>query len=148
MSETLKKTLLFVDDRPSTHEYFRKRLDPELYTVKLAFDLREAVDAVKASGISLAVIDLNMPGKFPTELSPHYYKYSEVLRLNEGQLFGLYCRDRSIPYFYLTAHEDAFNLDIEGNMLVRCLPKSCNRDRFMSVLQQTLDEFSDRLQQQ
>lgn len=68
MTENPQKTILFVDDKPSSHAFYRKRL-VDNYRIKLAFNLKEAIDALKSDKIALAVIDLYLPGEIPIDLS-------------------------------------------------------------------------------
>lgn len=134
------KNILFVDDKPSSHDYFRKRLDAQAYSVFMAFNLNEAVQAVIAKPITLVVLDLYFPGPIPAPLSNYYKRHGHELRLNQGQLFGLYCRDRKIPYFYLTAYSDVYRPDWESGEPAICLDKSKSDKNFMEIFKNTLGD--------
>jgi CheY-like chemotaxis protein len=135
--------ILFVDDRPVTHAYFREQLQKDSRfnknTIELAFDLRGAIDLLNQDiGQFVAVvIDLHLPNSdIPSELKLYNQQYGREIQLNEGQLLGMYLRDKNIPYFYLSAYTTKYRKDWESNPTPACLDKEVSAEKFIETLAQ------------
>lgn len=144
MTTTSSKTILFVDDRSNTHAYYRDQLKRhstyQQYRIELAFDLEDAIEILtgKRVGINVGdivavIVDLHLPGNITKELDKYHRKHADKIKLNEGQLLGLYLRDKNIPYFYLSAYEARYQKDWERLPKPKCLDKE-NSTEFISTL--------------
>lgn len=134
--------ILFVDDKPVTHAYYRDELkkDPRYKNceIELAFDLRDAIDILNKGGmaeINMVIVDLHLPDSdIPEELNSYYQKYGKEIRLNEGQLLGLYLRDKGKPYRYLSAYPNKYRKDWEQAPEPVCLSKEVTASEFINAL--------------
>ena len=147
--------ILFVDDKPVTHAYYRDELkkSPKYRNceIELAFDLSDAIDILneELSQIDAVVIDLHLPDSdIPSELKPYHQQFGREMQLNEGQLLGLYLKKKGKPYFYLSAY-DKYKEEWEKTeewkktpdpkpKLPICLDKEVSAEEFINVLSELL----------
>lgn len=148
--------ILFVDDKPITHAYYRDQLpkDPRYKDceIELAFDLRDAIDILNTqfNDIDAVVIDLHLPNSdIPSELKFYYQQYGRTTQLNEGQLLGLYLKNQGKLYLYLSAYADKYKEEWEKTetwqktpdpkpKLPICLDKEVSVNKFIDVLSELL----------
>ena len=134
--------ILFVDDKPSSHRYFRDQMDKskayQQYEIKLAFDLEEALDILDSPvnrTIAAIIIDLHLPGEIPAKLSMAYeQQYKGKIQLNEGQILGMYLRDKNLNYFYMTAYLGKYKQELESGRGSFVLDKESNWGFFEQCL--------------
>lgn len=68
MTAQTKGRILVVDDEKNTRDGLRQSLEPLGYSVSLAADAQEALEALKSGGVDLMLTDLRMPGADGLEL--------------------------------------------------------------------------------
>jgi CheY-like chemotaxis protein len=146
--------ILFVDDKPVTHAYYREQLKKddryEKCEIELAFDLRDAIDILNMQfkETDVVVIDLHLPNSdIPSELKSYYQQYGRETQLNEGQLLGLYLKNKK-KYLYLSAYQNKYKEEWEKTeewkknsdpkQLPICLSKEDSSDKFIKALSELL----------
>src|ERR1700710_1008092 len=62
MTETVRKSILLVEDEENLHDALRLNLELENYQVTSAYDGNEALKAVKSEYFDLVILDVMLPG--------------------------------------------------------------------------------------
>ncbi len=132
-----KPIILFVDDKPVTHAFFRDIMDKSTtytnYEILLALDLADAVEILESDSnitFKAVIIDLHLPGEIPEQLKNKYEnKYNGHIQLNEGQVLGMYLHERNIPYMYLSGFSQKYKPQLEP-ISINSLDKDCDWDVF------------------
>ena len=145
-----KPVILFVDDKPTTHRYFREQMqkvnDYQQYEIILALDLEEAIDVLDSLAkrtIAAVIIDLQLPGEVPVRLRKAYQQqYQGKIQLNEGQILGMYLRDKhpNLNYFYMSAYQEKCKQELEGIRKPLVINKEADWDKFKNTLDQVISE--------
>ena len=136
--------ILFVDRRPVTHAYYRDELIKDIRfkecVIDLAFDLQDAIDVLKVNNYDLVIISLHQGYGLevvPDELREFYYKHNKILKLNYGQLLGLYLTDKKQKYCYLTVYPLMFDSNIETQDIT-CISKEVSSITFIDTISDLL----------
>lgn len=134
-----KKLILFVDDKPKTHAFFRDYLisQDSKWIIEMAFGIEEAIDFItdNKDDIFCVVLDLFFPD---TDLESLFTKIvispEKRVLMNEGQVLGVYIHSLGIPYFYMTAHRGSYQDNWEEDQPIACLGKEVDIKDFEKVL--------------
>lgn len=96
------KTILFVDDRPSSAKYFIEKVKAMGTMVYVRRTIQGAADLLETETIDFAVLDL-----FLNEPDDRFDQYRDKVvqtGTNQGQLLGLYLQEKQVPYLYLSSN--------------------------------------------
>lgn len=144
----MENVVLFVDDKPHTHQVYREGLTENIKNLKirLALDLEEAVNIIadEEDNLAVVVLDLYFPRAFiPKDLRPLHAKYKDKIRLNEGQLLGCFLTNKGKSFFYFTAYLEKYQDDWEddGSKVVE---KGCTIEEFLQHVNSSIKAANGR----
>lgn len=128
------KTVLLVEDQPSTVRVLRERLTALAgLQVRMVRTLNGALIRIEEQKPDLVILDLYLPDDWDRLRS--YRDRVQVNDFNQGELLGAFLKGKGIPYFYYTSHLPFYR----GDETELVMSKAKGIDNVVAKIQELLE---------